>query len=354
MTGKAQIKWSQLKVGLVVIFAVVSAMIGLLNLGGAGLFVEHMEYRTMVDRVNGLKVGAPVRLAGLDIGNVSKIVFSKDPRSNMVEITMDVRKAYAPRIKKDAVATIETIGLLGDKYLELSLGDPASPSAAPGGVIKGSSEEEVTRVIGSASAALESMNRTLLRTQQILKDIDQGKGTMGKLVSRPELYDDLLSSVRKLDALVSQVSRGEGSLGKLVRDPSLYNQLHDMAETSRAIVARILNGEGTAGKLVADPRLYDDTERLVVRMDAFFKSLDEGNGTLARLSKDPELYERLIGVATRFDSVLGRIEKGEGTAGKLVSDEQVYERLDQFLIHADELMVDMKKNPKRYFKVSVF
>ena len=85
---------------------------------------------THFHRINGLQSGAPVSLSGVNIGGVESIDFPVDPHADFVIVKMWIVDADLPRVRSDSVAQIDTMGLLGDKYIEITGGNPQSPSLA--------------------------------------------------------------------------------------------------------------------------------------------------------------------------------------------------------------------------------
>jgi phospholipid/cholesterol/gamma-HCH transport system substrate-binding protein len=91
----------------------------------------------------------------------------------------------------------------------------------------------------------------------------------------------------------------------------------------------------------------------VKELDDLAIKLNNQNGTLVKLS-DPVLYQRLEALTNRGEQLLSKVEKGEGTIGKLVTNDDLYTRADKLLSEMEEFLADVKKNPTKYFKFSVF
>ena len=134
MRSRAQVRWLQLKVGLVILVAIAGILVAIMNLNeGMGLFGRHATFRALVEDSHGIKVGAPVRLSGVDTGNITRIAI--DSSSGKVSLTFTVNNDIRPLLRRDAAVLIRPMGLLGDKYLELLPGTadpgPARQGARP-------------------------------------------------------------------------------------------------------------------------------------------------------------------------------------------------------------------------------
>ena len=327
MMRRTAMTWAQLKVGIVIIFAVAGILYTIMNLKeGMGVFTSASTFRAYLNDSQGIKVGAPVRLSGVDIGNVKQIAI--EPDKGQVAIHFTVNDEMRPLLHNDAAVMIRPMGLLGDKYLDLLPGSPKQPSLPDGAVLSGRGDTaDITGVAGSATTTLQTVDQTLRELQGILANIKAGKGTAGKLVTDPTLYDHTAQLIRKVDAL---------------------------SEKTNQLVTRIERGDGTLGKLVTDHAFYDRATAAVEEMQKLGALLNHPDGSLGKLARDPALYQRLEGVTAKGEALIGKIERGDGTLGKLVNQDQLYKRADKVLTEVEALITDIKKDPKRYFKFSVF
>lgn len=325
MTRREQIGWAQVKIGLLVMAALSFLIIMIMNLEeGLGLFSRQTKFRAMVSHTQGLKVGGPVRMNGVDIGNVHRITIAGE--TPHVEITFTVKSDVAPHIREDASISIRALGLLGDKFLEVSPGTISKPSLHPGSVLMGKAEMDIGGLAGGASSLIEKVNTALEEVQQTLAAITKGQGTTGKLVNDPELYN---------------------------RSREVLEKLNQASEKSLALLDKVERGEGTVGKLVTDKELYARATQAVKELNDLARKLSNENGTLAKLA-DPTLYAKLDNLTARGEQLLNRVERGEGTVGKLVTSDQLYARADKLLTEVEQFVADVKKNPTKYFKFSVF
>jgi phospholipid/cholesterol/gamma-HCH transport system substrate-binding protein len=321
-----QRSWSQLKVGLVIVLAVLGILVAILNLNeGMGVFTLRSLFSALLNDSQGLKVGAPVRMSGVDVGNVKRIEI--DPDKGKVEVLFTVKNEIRALLHTDAAVIVRPMGLLGDKYLEIVPGNLRLPPLPDGAVLAGRGETDITGVADTATATLMNVNQTLKDIQGILAGFKEGKGTLGKLVTDPELYDRTAQLIRKAEGVSEQTGN---------------------------LLSKIERGEGTLGKLMTDRAFYDRATAAVDELQKLGALLNRPDGSLGKLARDPALYQRLEGITAKGEALVGKIEHGEGTIGKLVNQDQLYERTDKVLTEMEALLADVKKNPTKYFKFSVF
>jgi phospholipid/cholesterol/gamma-HCH transport system substrate-binding protein len=325
MTRRSQVGWAQVKIGIVVVLALLILILMILRLEeGMGLVARKTTFHALVDNTQGLKIGGPVRMNGVDIGNIHDIAIATD--SARVDIRFAVKTDVARHIREDASIHIKALGLLGDKFLEIVPGNPNKPPLSPGSVITGRSGSEITDLASDASNTFDRVNAALTQIQQALIAVTQGQGTTGKLINDPELFD---------------------------RSKQILEKLDRASEKGLALVEKIEQGQGTAGKLIADQELYARAAQAVKELNDLVKRLNNKKGTLHRLT-DPELYAKLDDLASRGDNLLNKVERGQGTVGKLVTSDELYARTDKLLREVEQFLADVKKNPTKYFRFSVF
>jgi phospholipid/cholesterol/gamma-HCH transport system substrate-binding protein len=185
LPSQKQLKWSELRVGITVIAA--SLTLGLLLFlmtGTAGLLTKRITVRSYFDNAEGLRQGAPVRLSGVDIGNVTdiRIVPYKDKRLTPVEVTMKVSTKYIYNLRRDSVTSLDTAGVLGETYLDIESSQAVGPEAQDGDTLPTQVHPDFNQVVRASQSTLENMDALLKRADRILAFAESGKGSLGKLI----------------------------------------------------------------------------------------------------------------------------------------------------------------------------
>ena len=220
MMRRTDTTWPQVKVGVVLILGIAAILYTIMNLNsGMGVFTAASTFHASLTDSQGIKVGAPVRISGVDVGNVKGV--SIDAGKGSVVIEFSVNNDMRPLLHDDAAIMIRPMGLLGDKYLDLLAGSPKQPPLPEGAVLSGRGDTaDITGVAGSATATLQNVDQTLRELKGILTGINSGKGTAGKLVTDSALYDHTAQLVRKVDTLsertsqlIASIERGDGTIG---------------------------------------------------------------------------------------------------------------------------------------------
>src|SRR5437879_5122801 len=193
-----------------------------------------------------------------------------------------------------------------------------------------------------------------------IMNLNEGMGLFRQQATFRDLVDDS-HRIKDLQTILTGLKEGKGTAGKLVTDPALFDHTTTLLRKAEAIsdkasqlLVRIEKGEGTLGQLVMDRAFYDRAAAAVDELQKVAALLNQPNGSLGRLARDPSLYQRLEGITTKSEALVGKIERGDGTLGKLVTQEQLYQRADKVLTEMETLLADVKKNPTKYFKFSVF
>jgi phospholipid/cholesterol/gamma-HCH transport system substrate-binding protein len=356
LPSQKQLKWSQLRVGITVIVATLTlAFLLFLMSGTSGLFTSRITLKSYFDNAQGLRQGAPVRLNGVDIGNVTKILIvpDKDKQQTPVKVLMKVSTKYSYAIHRDSVTSLETAGVLGETFLDIDSLQALGPAARDGDTLPTQVHPDFNQVVRASQSTLENMDALLKRADRILAFAESGKGSMGKLIYDPTLYNRLSSTIAEFQQIVQQVGSGEGSLGRLISRNDAYEKFIATLDKMNGVIDDLQQGKGTAGKFLKDPSFYNNANDTVANMKKLTEDIDAGKGTLGKLTKDEELAKKLDNTISKLSELTTELEAGQGTAGKLFKDDTLYNNASQMLIESRNLVKSIRENPKKYLSIKL-
>jgi phospholipid/cholesterol/gamma-HCH transport system substrate-binding protein len=321
--------------------------------GTGGLFTKKIELNSYFDNANGLREGAPVRLAGVDIGNVSKILVVRDPKRQLtpVEVTMKVSSRYLFGLRKDSLTLLSTAGVLGETYIDIDSSQAKGLQVTDGDVLPSREVPDFGDMVRAGQGTLQNMDALLKRLDRIVAFVESGQGSVGKLLYDPTLYNRLNSTVNEFQGLVNQVAQGKGTLGKLFSDEELYNKANGTIDKINVVIDDINAGKGSAGKFLKDPVLYDNANATIANVKKLTDDINAGKGPIGMLAKDEEFSRKLKNTMDKLSAISDRLEAGEGSAGKLLRDPSLYNNADQMLVETRGLVKSIRENPKQYLTI---
>ena len=357
MPSQKQLKWSQLRVGLTVLFASATlAVLIFLMSGTTGLFTPKITLKSYFDDAQGLRNGAPVRLSGVDVGNVTAVRVVPNKPATPVEVVMKVTTKYSFDVRKDSVTALSTAGVLGETYINIDSSHAKGPEARDGDTLATRETPDIQDVVRASQGTLQNLDALLKRTDRILAFVESGQGSIGKLIYDPNLYNQFAETVNEFKGIVDEVRNGQGSLGKLLVTDEAYNKAMAAVDKINVMIDDLQQGKGTAGKFLKDPSLYDNANQTIANVKKLTDDINAGKGAIGRLSKDEALAQKLDNIITKLSALTDELEAGQGTAGKLFKDPSLYNNTDKMLVETRELVKSVRENPKKYltFKVRVF
>jgi phospholipid/cholesterol/gamma-HCH transport system substrate-binding protein len=356
LPSQKQLKWSQLRVGLTVIFAsLILAVLLFLMSGTGGFFSHRITLVSFFDNASGLREGAPVRLSGVDIGNVAAIhvVPDKDKQITPVEVIMKVSTKYGFNLRRDSVISLDTAGVLGETYLDIDSSQAVGAPAKDGDTLPTQVHPDFNEVVRSSQSTLQNMDALLKRADRILAFAESGKGSLGKLIYDPTLYNRFSDTVADFQGIVNEIAKGQGSLGALINSNDAYNKFLATLDKINGVVDDIQAGKGTAGKFLKDPSLYNNANDTIANLKNVTADIQAGKGTLGRLTKDEELADKINTTVTKLAALTSDLEAGRGTAGKLFKDDTLYNNANQMLVESQGLIKAIRENPKKYLSIKL-
>jgi phospholipid/cholesterol/gamma-HCH transport system substrate-binding protein len=343
MPRTRSLAWSELKIGLlsIVALALVAMVIFLLS-GEGGFFWQRYELKARFANVASLKTGAPVRVAGVEVGAVKDMHFD----GAEVEVGFELSKDMRPRVTDRSIAFIGSVSLLGEGALDITPAIGGTPIPDHGYV-------KTKKTPGQLADVADAATTSLAQATELIKDIRAGKGTVGKLFTDEQLYREINDFVGAADSVAKNLQAGRGTAGKLLNDQALYDNLNASIRNLQTMTDGLNRGEGSLGRLLKDPAFHDSLVSTTKNLDTLTGRLNRGEGTAGKLLTDEALYKRIDSLMARLDDMIRRLSEGQGTAGQLLKDQKLYDNLNAVASEIRGLIVDIKKDPQKYLRVKV-
>ncbi len=343
MPRTRSLAWSELKIGALTVFALVMAGIMVFAVGGAGgFFWQRYPLKTRFQNIATVKSGTPVRVAGIEMGVVTEVRLAGAEVEAWLEVSNEVR----PLITNKSLAVIGAISLLGEGAIDITPALDGTSIPDWGYVPSGT---DPTSIAALSEVAGQGLNETA----QLLADLRNGRGTLGRLFTDDAAYRDMEALMASATRVAEAVNSGRGSVGRLLNDPKVYNELTASTSALNDITARIARGEGSLGVLLNDPALARSATAAAASLDQVAGRLARGEGSAGKLLTDETLFSRINATAERLDELTGRLQSGQGTAGMLLQDRRLYENMSAAVTELRGLVSDIRKDPKKYLNVKV-
>lgn len=395
MPPKKNIGFSQLRVGIFVLFGLaILAFLILNSTGDFNPFEEKLRLKARFAAADGLREGSEVQLAGVRIGEVSEVNLlpPDSPEDAKIEAVLIVDqelngRPITERIRTDSTAQlIATSILANDKLINVTPGTSQGSAVAEDHILDSREAISINQLTRTGNELLEQINKLSVPANEILTKANRGEGTLGQIINDESLYRNLDTAVAetrltviKLQNTIDKINRGDGSAGKLLNDPALYDNLNRTIGQIEAISQDLRSGRGTAGKFLTDDAVYNETRAAISDLRVTSSKLNAvaddfrlitqdlyaGKGTAGKLLRDEQLYDDARNTLAKFNSTAERIEllladaqSGKGTIGKLLTDETLYNNLNQTTSNINQittegtkLIYDFRQNPKKYLTV---
>lgn len=342
MPRTRSLAWSQLKVGILAIVAIALAVFFIMSVGGQGFSWQQYRLLTRFNDILGLKTGAVVRVAGVEVGTVERIEFV----GSEVEVELLVKKEMQPLITTESRASIGSLSLLGAAVVDVSPASTGTP-IPDGGMLAS------RRAPGQLADVSDAATKGLQQATALIADMRAGKGTVGRLFTDDQLYKEVNAFIEAAEGVMASLNQGKGSLGMLINDPSVHRSLERTLADLARITERLNKGEGSLGALLADKAFAESLTATTGNLRELTARLNRGEGTAGKLLTDDALYKRLASVTERLDAMTKRLESGEGTAGQLLQDKQLYENMNGAVAEMRSLIADIRRDPKKFLNVKV-
>ncbi len=301
--------------------------------------------------VQNVREGDPVKILGVKKGKVRSIqlispedVPGSSRKEYRVRVTVALKgkqEELEKKLDEKYLIQVQSSSVLGGTVISVERAPEGHPMAAPinfDGPNFGTGQKGGMAAVGEwfsenrnkLSELVDSLNKTAASLQNVAGKVEEGEGTLGKMVTGEELYKKIsgaLEEFKKASAnireMTDQVNKGEGTMGKLMRDDKLYNQLSSFAKDASDIAEKINKGKGAAGKAVNDEQLAEDIKQLANQGRSIMEKINRGEGTFGKLVNEDDVYNDLNAITSNTRQITSKINDGEGTIGRLIHDEEM-------------------------------
>ena len=352
MPSQQEVRWSQLKIGVIVLVSAVilTTLLFLMTASsGMGLFSHKLTITTYFQNSGGIKVGAAVDLEGVTIGNVKSIAVSTAPNRKLtpVMVVMKLNGDYQADLHKDSTASLNSVGILGDTVIDISSQQATGPMLQDGDELKAKEAPSLAVVEAQGEATLASL-------QAIVAGIQSGQGTVGQLMTNPDMYNKFDAVANDIHNLTVELNDKNNTIGKLINDHgATYDKVNDTIANIDAITADLQAGKGSAGILLKDPTAANNLNASLASLKSILADAQAGKGSAGMLLKDPAFANKMNDAVTQINTLLSGINAGTGTLGKLAKDDTLYTHSDKLVTETTGLITAMRTNPKKYLTIQL-
>jgi phospholipid/cholesterol/gamma-HCH transport system substrate-binding protein len=275
-------------VGLFVVASLAALLIMVLIIARQeGLWQDYVEYKAVFKNIGGLRKGSEVRLAGVMVGSVTNVSVRTDGK---ILVTFEVLAQNREQIREDSAATIGTIGLLGDRSLDLTPGTAEKPILPPGGLVAATEPLDLQDLLARAAPSLDSIQKAFNNLAKITEEMSDPKG-------------DFKQSLANIRETFQKINAGEGTLGLLVSDPKLYKHTLETVASARAFLDSLNSSKGALGMILNDPEFKAELKKTLKDIEVTVANVRQGSVPLSEaLAKLPAIVEKVQGFLKNLDT----------------------------------------------------
>jgi phospholipid/cholesterol/gamma-HCH transport system substrate-binding protein len=322
MKRSSFITWDQLKVGGIIVLALAILGVAVYKLGqAANLFSRRYNLVAYLADANGLTPGGTVLVAGQLAGTIKSIDFlpvDYDTTRNL-RVLLAIDENLQSQIRADSKAKVRTLGLLGDKVIDISIGTPRYAILKPGDTISVTPSLDYEAVLAQAAGAVNDMVDLTHDLREITGGIVAGRGTIGQLMTNRALYDQFVGTMARANTMLGRFENPNGTLARMLDDPTLYNRFVGVINSADSLVV----------------------------------SLNNPHGTVGRFLRDDSIYVHLVNMARAGDSLARMMADPNGNVGKLLTDQTLYDRINKLTTDVQAILDDVRKNPQKYTRGAI-
>ncbi len=306
------------------------------------------------DDVRGLRTGNKVRIAGLDVGIVQSLELSPEGQVNAVlKVAPEVTLLAGEDVDGERVGAyqilVRDLSLLGGKFVDIDQGDRGSEVVSYD-ALQGLPAPEFLKDLSEVVDENRASFRNIIdRVEKVTERLDEGDGLLPSLINEPawtSQVGNILANVEDLTeilaGLAADLEAGKGTLGKILRRDELYNDLQALADNLNQISDKVNNGNGVVAKLINDEEMAEDFEAVVDDVRDITAHVSDGPGALTMVIKDEGFRDDLRGVASGAREVVDKANNGNGAISLLLNDEGLATDAEETFAEVRQLVEDLR------------
>ncbi|MCM8794971.1 MAG: MlaD family protein [Candidatus Omnitrophica bacterium] len=225
MTGETR----EIKVGLFVFIAFILLAVVIFSISDFYTVRPQYSLRLRFNFAGGLQVGAPVRMSGVNVGEVKNIRLYRDEVNQKIQAEIGVQLSKEAVIEEDAVAYINTLGLIGEKYVEIIPGTPGKRIVTAGEVLKGKDSVPMEQFLEASYRTVQQIEQTVASLNTVIDNEVTKNALKGTLVNSQEATAQLAEFLKQANEVMAKIRMGEGTIGRLLTQDDLYQDLKELS-----------------------------------------------------------------------------------------------------------------------------
>ena len=329
-------------VGAFLALALIVLAAGIMAVGGESrLFSRKATYRVVFTATDGLIVGSPVKMGGVQVGTVTYLKLPTDPGAQGVEVSLGVQRIYASRVRQGSEASQKFLQYLsGEKYVEVTPGDPNRPAIPEGELLPSA---KGSRLFEQSEDIADNFNAITVSLKAILEPLQKGEGLLGQVIQNPEFGKEgmakIEATVDNILEITQRMKEGRGTVGRLLTDDELAARLSDLGAAIQdlsTLMDKVARGEGAIGSLTnpgGDAEVaIADFRASAASLKRVTARLESTDSVLGKLLNDDAYSKQLSGnlqsAVSDLAAIAKKINEGKGTLGLLVNDRVLYDAME--------------------------
>jgi phospholipid/cholesterol/gamma-HCH transport system substrate-binding protein len=317
--------------------------------GGSELLQKKVGLRTFMSDSEGLTPNSPVRLNGVRVGNIVRVVVSneRDPR-RVAQVEMSIHERFVAKIPNDSIAAVTADNLLGDKYIDIQAGR-STVTVSPDGEVRSLVQNQF-----DGSDIIVTIQALLNRVDALLTQIERGDTRLGRFFNDESFYNGVLQQLTGIQQAISSVGNAKSPAGQMFFTDRLYRALEQPILDIDKLLETMQKGVGPGGKILVDPSQYDNVVTTLRGLRKSIQDVNTGKSTLSPMLHDDALYRNAVSFVQAFGATLDDLNNGKGQLGVAFVNPQMYNSLNGTSKSLRDFTKDFRENPRKYLRIKVF